>query len=470
MKYKILVVDDLEYNLASTRLLLERWGYLVDCAQSGEEALQKIRNSHNSEDEYAVVLLDYRMPDKDGAAVAREIRAINSESIILIFSADDSRDALKEAWMSGAVAFLEKDVEADILRAAIEGNCRKFEETSRTLKAKTEKDGNEKVIASIGMAGQSGLMAEVAIKVLKYRGSQESVLILGETGTGKELIARALHMGPADRFRVVNCATYQGNTHLLESELFGYEKGAFTGAQTMGKVGILESAMGGTIFFDEVHRLSLEAQGKLLRVLQEKKIRRVGGTKEYPVNFRIIAAGKPDLEQCVEANQLLPDLYYRLNVLPIEIPPLRDRPEDIAPLVNHFCKNHFNQTGQKKQFLMKTVRYLEGYHWPGNVRELENTVRKLLVDCTQNTIDPRQLDSKFFTTSQSIAGLSYLDLEKKHEQEKRQLLTSALYSARWTATRAASRLGLPASTMYDLMDKLGIQKPQTSDFRTSTQD
>ncbi len=181
MQYKILVVDDLKCNRDTTQLLLERRGYGVDTAESGDEALKKITNT---DQEYAVILLDYRMPEKDGAAVAREIRQVNDEAIILIFSADDSREALKESWMAGAVGFIEKDIDDEILIQTIENNCRKFEETSRILKPKRTLSGAEKIIQSVGMAGQSEALAKAALYAIKYRESREPILLLGETGAG----------------------------------------------------------------------------------------------------------------------------------------------------------------------------------------------------------------------------------------------------------------------------------------------
>lgn len=465
MKYKILVVDDQSVNLASTRHLLEKWGYEVETANSGDEALAKITRA---DEEFAVILLDYRMPGKDGATVAREIRAVNEDAVIVMFSEDDSRDALKDTWAAGAVGFLDKDTESDALKEAIANYCRKFEETSRILKNGNPQGSNAKLIASLGMAGASDEMAEVALQTLRYRDSDDPVLILGETGTGKELVARAVHKGSSEHFRVVDCTVYQGSTQLMESELFGYDKGAFTGASHMGKIGILESARGGTVFFDEIHRLSLEAQGKLLRVLQEKQIRRVGGTTPYPVNFRILAAGKADLQQAVKEGAFIPDLYYRLNVLSIKVPPLRSRRSDIAPLIAHFCKEFNTRTNQRKTFLMKTVRYLENYSWPGNVRELSNTVKKLLTDSHGNTIDPKQLDCRFFSASENaLNGVETLgDLERRHEIEKRRLLMNALNAAHWTATKAATQLGVPSSTMYDLMKTFGIKKPSNKEIVT----
>lgn len=460
MKYRILVVDDLDVNLNATQLLLEKWGYDVETATSGDEAISKIMKA---DEEYAVILLDYKMPGKNGDQVAREIRALNEETIILIFSADDSREAILDSWAAGAIAFVDKDVPDDELQRIVESNCRKFEETSRTLKIKTLNATNEKLIGSIGMVGQSTAMAEVAIKVMKYRLSSEPVLITGETGVGKEMIARALHTGDSDRFRAINCAAFSENSQLLESELFGYEKGSFTGASSMGKVGILESARGGVVFFDELHRLSVEAQGKLLRAFQEKKIRRVGGTSEYEVDFRIVSGANSIIETMVEDGQFLPDLYERLNVLQIHIPPLHERREDIAPLIAHFTQKYCERTAQKKTFLMKTVRYLENYPWRSNVRELGNTVTRLLTNSNGKTIDPKQLDSKFFSGCDvAIGAATFAELERRHDAEKKLFLSSALDTAR-SASQAASRLGLPSSTMYDLMDKYGIKKTKSDE-------
>lgn len=454
-KYKILIVDDHDYNLISHQIMLEKWGYDVDTAKSGDEAIEKLKRT---DVEYALVLLDYRMPNKDGAQVAREIRSFNTETFILIYSGDDSREAIKDSWAAGAVGFLEKNCPEEILRQAVENNCCKYEETARTLKVQQPSSTNEKLIRTLGMVGRSTAMAEVALSVTRYRGSGDSVLIIGETGVGKEGVARAVHAGPPDKFRAINCAAYGDNNHLLDSELFGYERGAFTGAQGGGKIGILESARGGTVFFDEIHRLSPSAQGQLLRAIQEKKIRRVGGNLEYPVDFRIVAAGKPNLEQLAEEGSFLPDLFYRLNVLTINIPPLRDRREDVAPLIAHFCDLYFKKTGKRKSFLMKTVRYLENYCWPGNIRELENTVKRILTNSDQSTIDPKQLDSKFFSSSETLLGVStFAELEHRQEREKRAFLSNALTTSK-NAAQAASRLGLPTSTMYDLMTKYGLKK------------
>ena len=453
--YKILVVDDKDFNLISTRLLLQKWGYEVDTALGGDAAIEMIKKP---DAEYAVVLLDYRMPDKNGAVTAREIREINKEPFIIIFSGDDSREAIKETWMAGAVAFLEKDADPEDIRHELEYYCRKFEDSTRTLKFKKLNNTNEELISTLGMVGQSDAMAKVGTLVKKYRLSKEPVLILGETGVGKELVAKALHSGHKELFRAINCASYKDNAQLLESELFGYEKGSFTGANAMGKVGLLEAARNGTVLLDEVHWLSLDAQGKLLRALQEKKIRRVGGNQEHPIEVRIIAACKPGIERAVEEGSFLPDLYYRLNVLTITVPPLRDRKEDIQPLVAHFCDKYSEQAGEKRSLLMKTVRIFEEYPWRGNIRELENAIKKLMIEVSERTIGPKHLEEKFKAQLHPSGGESrFTQLERRQEQERRDLLMSALSRTKF-ASQAALWLGLPTSTMYDLLEKFGISK------------
>ena len=454
MNYRILVVDDLDFMRDASRMTLERWGYRVDTATSGDEAIELVKQTDR---EYGLILLDYKMPKKTGAQTAREIRQINEEALIVIYSDDQTREAVLKSWDAGAIGFFEKGGDTNELKDFIENSCRKFEETCRTLKCNSELSANEKIISSLGMVGASDELADVAISVQKIKDKKDSVLILGETGTGKELIARAVHNGNGE-FIPINCAAFQ-NPSLLEAELFGYEKGSFTGANANGKVGLLEMARGGTVFFDEIHRLSLEAQGKLLRVLQEKKIRRVGGTQEYQVTFRAIAAGKAELKEMVKKNEFLPDLYYRLEVHTIEIPALRERKDDIAPLVAFFTEKFKKETGEKKKFLMSTARYLENYSWPGNVRELENTVKKILTQSNQKTIDPKQLDSKFFTKPSLVQHISLVALDRKHEQEKREFILTALQKARWKTVRAAEMIGIPYTTLYDLMGKLKIEKP-----------
>jgi transcriptional regulator with PAS, ATPase and Fis domain len=305
------------------------------------------------------------------------------------------------------------------------------------------------------MIGRSRALVDVARKVITYREKKQNVLILGDTGTGKELVARALHHPDGREFFAINCAAYKGNTELLEAELFGYEKGAFTGAN-QDKKGVLETAHGGTVFFDEIHQLALTAQAKLLRVFQERRIRRVGGAREYPVDFRLVAAAKPGFEERCESGEFLLDLYHRLAVLTIEIPPLRERVEDIEPLINHFCAKHSESTGNKRAFLLRTVDILQRYSWPGNVRELEHTVYRLLTDSPTEKISPEQLDAKFFDSrAGSAAPLTLTQLRGEHERQEIEHIQRALRESK-NKFQAAKRLGVSPSTLHSIMKRAGL--------------
>jgi two-component system, NtrC family, response regulator AtoC len=456
MKYKILIVDDDEMNLMTTSSLLEQWGYTVETASDAKSGVAKGIVAG----EYAVILLDYLMPDKNGDEVAKEIRAINKESAILMYSCDDSREATRRSLKAGAIEFVDKDEDLDVFKGVLENSCRSYEETSRLSRMETSKSASQSLISTIGMVGRSTSLAEVVRKTVRYKSRSDDVILLGESGTGKEMIAAALHNGPKDRYKAVNCAAFKDNTQLLESELFGYEKGAFTGAIT-SKAGIFESACGGTVFLDELHQLSLDAQAKLLRALQEKKIRRVGGRDEKKIDFRLITAAQTDLEERIAQGKFMLDLYHRVNVLKITIPPLRDRVDDIAPLIHHFCDKHYEKTGERKQFLAQTVRVMERYTWPGNVRELGNTVAALIADCNGGTVMPDHLDNRFRDLTKRVQHGSFSDLKNKHEVETRQFLTEILDRSD-SVPDAAGKIGLPASTLYSMISRYGIKDGHAS--------
>lgn len=450
-KYDILLVDDEMENLSSTKDLLKRWGYNVDTATNGAEALESIQSHHK---EYAAAILDYKMPDKNGAEVAKEIRALNDEIVILMYSAYPSVESLRDTLRAGSVNFIEKTEDLDYLRISLEKACEKFEKQRKVKPLLTQGEA-AKLIASIGMVGRSELLARVVEKVLKYRASNKPVLVLGETGSGKEMVAKALHRGPDDKLFVVNCAAFQ-NSALVESELFGHEKGAFTGATTR-KVGILEAARGGTVYLDELHYLDLQTQGKLLRAIREKKVRRVGGLREESVEFRLVASSWPNIEERVANGSFLPDLYYRLKFLGVEIPPLRERPEDIEPLVIHFCEKHFKETRERKVFLTRTIRRLENYNWPGNVGELDGYVSALLTECDRNEVDEKQLDERFLLDQAPTQETTIAQLEGRQEREIRQLIHYALQNTK-SVHQAAKRLGMMPSSLHTLLTRKGMRE------------
>lgn len=453
MKYRILAIDDDFENLQATSLLLEEWDYKVDTASSGDEGIQKIKESKQ---DYAVILLDYKMPAMNGAETAEKIREINTESVILIYSCDSSRSALKDIFRAGAVDFIDKDENIENLKKALEVACLRFEEDLKMHRPIINKVYNAELLQSVGMIGQSQKMADVVSKCLNYKNFEHPVLILGETGSGKELVAKAIHGEDKDRFFAINCAAF-GDGSLIEAELFGYEKGAFTGAVNR-KIGILEAAGFGTVFLDELHHLSLKAQGTLLRALREKKIRRVGGTVEVDISCRILAASKPNLLSKVEHGLFLPDLYYRLKILTIDVPSLRERLEDIGLLVEHFARKFQKARGKDVTFKAKVIRIFEKYEWRGNVGELEGYVSELLVNSKNNIISPADLDTKFRALGILDNPTSTLaDLEAKHEAEIRQLISSAI-DLEGSRRRAATRLGINESSLRAMIERLRIKE------------
>ncbi|MBS1983092.1 MAG: sigma-54-dependent Fis family transcriptional regulator [Bdellovibrionales bacterium] len=443
MSYRILIVDDDTLILDTNRVLLEERGYLVDTATTADEAL-KFTRAHGTK--YAVAIVDYSMPGDrlNGAELVKEMLEISPELAAYIYSGDKTRDSLKTTWAAGAYGFIEKDME-DELFAVIERQCRKFEETTRLLEASTQNgDENQKALAAVGMVGKSDSMTKVAHMIRKYRDMPESIMILGETGVGKELVARGLHGTSTKPFVAVNCAAWAGKAETADSELFGHEKGSFTGADS-SKIGLFESVRSGTLFLDEVHQLGLKTQAGLLRAIQEKKIRRFGGLAEYAVDFRLVVATKTNIKELVDRGEFLPDLYYRMKVLSIEIPPLCERIEDIPLLIQHFTEVFNSKHKTSKNFRMKTVHQMMRYSWPGNIRELGNAVIELLAKCPGKYVEPQQLGDRFFVDD---ATLSWNALMDKQYRERRERLTRALQIP--TKTLAASSLGLSKSTFHSL--------------------
>ena len=449
-KYNVLLVDDEEESLSATRDLLHRWGYCIDTVTSGNDAMECLRSQAK---EYAVAILDYRMPGENGAELAGRIRSINDEIVLLMHSAYPSVESLTATIRARILNFVEKSDDLTYLRTALEQACTEFEKVRR-VKPSLEQSERVRLISKLNMVGRSEALAHVAEQVELFRSSAKPVLILGETGVGKEHVARALHSGSSDRFFVVNCAAFQGSS-LVESELFGHEKGAFTGAIAR-KVGILEAAHGGTVYLDELHYLDIQTQGKLLRAIREKKIRRVGGLREEDINCRIIASTWPNIEERVADGTFLKDLYYRLKFLTVSIPPLRERPEDIEPLVLYFARKHQEETGQDKQFLARTIRYLEQGQWEGNVGELDGYLTALMTEHPHNPIDSDLFKPKFLFSGRPAQETSFSQLEARQEREKRQLIGYALKTSK-SIMQAAQRLGMKSSSLNTLITRMGMR-------------
>ncbi len=364
--------------------------------------------------EFAVAVLDYRMP-KDGLTTAKEMLAINPLLMIALLSADQSREVLKKCIATGVRTFIDKDEDGEVIRSIVRGLCQKRAEQEDALLADSsgaDFEKNDRIISSVGFTGRSSKLVEVVQMIKRAAKVDCNVFIQGESGTGKELVARAIHAHSPRKnkpFVPINVNAISDN--LVESELFGHVKGAFTGA-IQSNSGKILSAQGGTLFLDEIGDLKPEIQVKLLRVIQEKRLTPVGSTKEIPFDVRFISATHVDLEGAIEQGRFREDLFYRLHVLPISVPPLRDRPEDVQPLILHFLKIH-NGTGV--EFLMKTVRLLEAYQWRGNVRELENEIQKL-VALGIKKIEPPHLSTKILEAVNYVDNSnipSHRDFQKK---------------------------------------------------------
>lgn len=372
--YKILVVDNESADLEVTKLLLSSDpDFEIQTQEDAETAIEIIRQRPN---DFAAIVLDYHMP-KDGLQTAQAMFAINPHLQIAILSADQTREALKKSIQIGVKSFIDKDEDGEVISSVVRGLCEKWKSQAEVFIHTDDKANasNRDLISSSGLVGQSAKLADT-IRMVKKAGRIDcNVIIQGESGTGKELIARAIHNSSKRKskpFVAINVNAIPEN--LAESELFGHVKGAFTGADQTN-TGKLLSANGGTLFLDEIGDLKPEIQVKLLRVLQERKVMPVGGTKSFDLDVRIVTATHIDLEKAINEGRFREDLFYRLHVLPINLAPLRDRPEDIQPLIFHFLKLY---KGSHIEFLAKTIRMLECYQWRGNIRELENEIQKLV--------------------------------------------------------------------------------------------
>lgn len=420
MRHRLLLVDDDKLHLESAQEFLQNRGFLVDTAMTGDEAIGLVQRAPQS---YSLVILDYRLKGRDGASTAEALSAINPDLYTLIFSGDTSRDAVLQATRRGARGFVDKAEGSAVFLEEVTKWCRKFEQTHLTLAALPPTSERTAKISALGMVGRSEALFRIAETVEALRSRKGSVLILGESGTGKELVARAL--AAEGQFRAVNCGAFAANPQLMSSTLFGHRKGAFTGAHADTK-GVFEDSRGGTVFLDEIYALPVASQVELLRVVQEKAIVPVGGTREIPVDFRLIAAAKPQLLEAVEKETFQLDLFYRISRTVITLPPLRDRREDIAPLVHYFCERWSQENGETKSFLVRTLPYLENYDWPGNVRELENVVYSLLDLTPEPKIAPHHLDPKFFGPAASDrveVSLGFALREKLNTVEKEHLVS-----------------------------------------------
>lgn len=450
----ILVVDD-EINIVESLKTLLEEGFNVLTATNGEESLKKLE-----EENADVVLLDIMMPGMDGIEVLRRIKEKDESLEVIMITAVREVKTAVQAMQLGAYDYIVKPFDIDEVLIVIEKALEKRGLTREVayLRSEVKKPiGPDNII----IAPNSKMRAayEIALEVAK---SDATVLIAGESGTGKELIARAIHFNSHRKnkpFIAVDCATLPET--LIESELFGHEKGAFTDA-TKQKLGKFELAHGGTLFLDEIGNLKPEMQIKILRALQEREIQRVGGTKMIKVDIRIIAATNVELKKAIKEGKFREELYYRLNVVPIFLPPLRERKEDIPLLVKHFLRIHNREFNKHiKRLSSQAMDYLINYNWPGNVRELQNVIERLVALGNDEIIPKERLPLDILLGREKVkAGTKpegTLFKEARAWFEK-QFILSVLDKANWNQTRAAKLLGVHRNTLILKMKELGVKE------------
>jgi DNA-binding NtrC family response regulator len=463
---RILVVDDEMIVCESCRRILEEDGYEVEIALSGKEAFEKMK-----ENPYDIVITDLKMPEIDGMDVLRTFRKEYPDAIIIMITGFSTVETAVEAMKLGAFDYIPKPFTPDevsiVVKKAIEKRSL-LQENIYLRQELQEKYGFHNIV------GKSKKMQEIYRIIAKVASTDSTVLIYGQSGTGKELIARAIHFNSPrgeKPFVPVDCAVLSEN--LLESELFGHIRGSFTGAVTT-KPGLFEVADGGTVFLDEVGNISLAIQAKLLRVLQEREFTPVGGTKAKKVDIRLIAATNKDLEKMIKEETFREDLYYRLNIVPISLPPLKERAEDIPLLAVHFLKKYAEEMGKAiKGFTPESMEKLMKYPWPGNVRELENVIERTVVMIDEEMVRVDQLilpgqkerestNEHVPTTSDELKEIKKQIREKAVEEIERAFVISALERHHWNVTKAAEEVGMLRPNFQALMRKYHLRAREES--------
>ncbi len=448
----LLVDDDASLRRIVEHTLTEQ-GHIVRSAANAADALARFRTEQAD-----LVITDVRMPDMDGLSLLREIRRLDENAVVVMITAFSSVETAVEAMKSGAFDYVTKPFNRDEFRVVVEKGLRHRELLTENRLLRQELASR---FSLPNIVGESERMQKIFKIISQVAPRDTTVLIQGETGTGKELIAHAIHFcSPRAKkpFVAVNCSAIPET--LVESEMFGHTKGAFTGAAS-DKPGRFELAEGGTIFLDEIGEVQPHAQVKLLRALQERQVDRVGGTRPVDVNVRVIAATSRNLEEDVKTGKFRADLFYRLSVVPIQVPPLRERREDIPALVEHFLR----KLGARNCHVApEALRALQGYRWPGNVRELENVIERVLV--LREKQDAVALSDLPDYVARSAGGPGVAPVPNgleippegiRLEQVERQLLLKALEMAGWNQTRAAALLGISRQTLIYRMEKFSLR-------------
>lgn len=448
MKQRVLVVDDEEKLRRVLELQLSTAGFDVDKAASAEQALKLV-------DRADLVLTDLKLPGMDGLELLAAIRRQNMQAPVIVMTAFGTVEIAVEAMKAGAADFLLKPFSLDHLMAVVH----------KAFEVRALRDENRKLREELGhryqfdnIIGRSPAMQEIFATIERVAPTRATVLLAGESGVGKDLIARAIHFHSPRRdhpFVKINCTALPEN--LMESELFGYEKGAFTGA-TNSKPGKFEQADTGTVFLDEIGDVPPSIQVKLLRVLQEREFERLGSNKTQHIDVRVIAATNQDLRAALEQGTFREDLYYRLNVVPINVVPLRERKQDIPSLVEHFLRKYSAETNNRVNGITQTaLAKLMGYHWPGNVRELENVIERSLVMCNGPQLDASDIKLDNAPHPRAAGADFSLPPGMTLDQYEQEIIREALKKADGNKSQAARLLGLTRNALRYRLTQMGLE-------------
>lgn len=461
-KTVILVIDDEAVIRDGIRRVLEGDRFEVECCGSGHKALERLQNV-----EYGLIITDLKMPGMDGIEVLKAVKALQPDIPVIMITGYASIDTAVEAIKNGAAEFIPKPFAPDLLLEKVENALRKRAPSADLISLEKE------VVLHHGFhqfIGESKEMQKVYQRIMRVAATNSTVLITGESGTGKELTARAIHENSPRKekpFVAVDCSSLAET--LLESELFGHVKGSFTGA-VQAKTGLFKIADGGTLFLDEVSNISLATQAKLLRVLQERKITPIGGTQLVPIDIHLVAATNKNLRSMVNEGTFREDLFFRLNIIPIELPPLRDRRQDIPILIRHFLNKYTLEIGKKiKGVAPDVMAFFENHAFPGNVRELENMIERAVVLAEGETIRNEDLELWDSNDASSNALIDHIPMNSEELKEmKRHIRDNAMNSLEsifvrnalernnWNVTKAAEETGILRPNFHSMMKRLGI--------------
>jgi DNA-binding NtrC family response regulator len=453
MTGSILVVDDEKGQREILNTILQKEGYLIVAVPGAREALERLGH-----EEFDLILTDLKMQGMSGMELLEQVLVLDPQQCVVMMTAHGTIDSAVEAMKKGAFDYLEKPLDREDLLITIQ---RALEHVSLLRENKVLHKKLEETQGIPSIIGEHPKIKEVFRIISKIAPTNSTVLIYGESGTGKEMVARAIHERSSRKghpFFAINCAAIPDT--LMESELFGHEKGSFTGASSR-ELGLFEAANGGTVFLDEIGEMNVAMQAKLLRAIQEKEIRRVGGKINVPVDVRIISATNKDLETEIRRGGFREDLYYRLNVLRINLPPLRERGSDIAALADFFVGKYGASAGLRLKGISKpALKLLMNYPWPGNVRQLESVIERGVLMAESDLIQPEDLPAEVHEEG-SAGGRLHLELPidgLSIEELERDLIIKAMDRSGWVIAKAAPLLGMSYKTLQYRLEKFGIEK------------